>query len=337
MIKVGVIRGGLSNEYDVSLATGANVLSHLRTDPMNAMKYKVYDILIDKDGVWHMNGLPTSMEKLAHNIDVIVNALHGEYGEDGKVQQILEQFGIPYTGSGILPSALSYNKALAKQEFKRLGIKTPNHFVLPSYQSDIDGNRENYAQKKAGEVFRKLSPPWIVKPLTGGSSLGIHVCKTMPDLIKVFENSETVNVSMIVEELITGKEATVGVIENFRNKEHYILPSIEIRPPQESVFFDYDAKYSGSSDEICPGNFSSEEKKELERLAEMIHKGLNLSHYSRSDFIVTPKRGIYALEVNTLPGLTEESLVPKSLSAVGVHMPEFIDHLIELALAKKSN
>ena len=335
MIKVGVIRGGISDEYEVSLATGANILLHLRTDPMNAMKYKIYDILIDKEGVWHLNGLPISLEKLSRTVDVIVNALHGEFGEDGKVQQMLEQWNIPYTGSGILASAVGYNKVLAKEEFKKLGIKTPSHFVIPPYQPDFDGERNSYAQRKAVEVFRKLSPPWIVKPLSGGSSLGIHVCKTLPELIKVFENPEILNVSTIAEELITGREATVGVIEDFRGQDLYALPAIEIRPPKEKTFFDYDSKYSGKAEEICPGNFSNNEREELHRLAKLIHSGLNLSHSSRSDFIITPNRGIYVLEVNTLPGMTDESLVPKSLAAVGVNMPEFIDHLIGLALAKK--
>jgi len=138
-----------------------------------------------------------------------------------------------------------------------------------------------------------------------------------------------------VEEFIEGKEATVGVIENFRNKNIYTLPPIEIRVPKTNDFFDYEAKYNGQSQEICPGNFSSQEKEELERMASLIHTGLNLSHYSRSDFIIHPQKGIYALEVNTLPGLTNESLFPKSLNAVGSDISEFINHLLKLALSKK--
>lgn len=334
MLKIGVVRGGISGEHSVSLASGAQVLSHLRSEKM-ASKYSPIDIFIDKDGVWHMNGIPTTLEKVTKRVDLIINALHGDYGEDGKIQQELELMGIPYTGSGPLSSAIGYNKLLTKQEFAKLGIKTPKHLLFPAYQDDFDGPQNKYAERKAREVWEKMSPPWIVKPLTGGSSMGVHVCKTFQSLVDAFEDGMKENVSVLVEEFIKGKEATVGVIDNFRGKKVYALPPIEIRVPKTSTFFDNEVKYNGKSQEICPGNFSEEEKRELERLASLIHTGLDLSHYSRSDFIVHPKKGIYALEVNTLPGLTNESLMPKALRAVGSDLPEFIEHLIKLAIKRK--
>lgn len=334
MLKVGVIRGGISGEHDVSLASGAQVISHLLGDKLSN-KYKAVDIFIDRDGVWHMNGLPTDISKVSHRVDLVINALHGDYGEDGKIQQELELMGIPYTGSGPLSSAIGYNKLLTKQQFERLGIKTPRHMLFPAYQDDFDGPKSKYAERKARDVWEKMPPPWIVKPLTGGSSMGVHVCKTFESLIKALEDGVDKNVSVLVEEFITGKEATVGVVNNFRGKDVYTLPPIEIRVPKTSMFFDNEVKYNGKSQEICPGNFTNEEKKELERLASLIHTGLDLDHYSRSDFIVHPKKGIYALEVNTLPGLTGESLMPKALRAVGSDLPEFIEHLINLAMKRK--
>jgi len=357
MIKVGVIRGGISGEYQVSLASGSQVLEHLRSDKMKD-KYHAVDIFIDRDGIWHVGGIPTTMDKLIYKVDVIVNALHGDYGEDGKVQQELEQWKIPYTGSGPFASAIGYNKFLSKQEFSKLGIKTPRHILYPAYQEDfdpvrerpreasasvtlgrlfsngVDGPREEYAVKKAKEVLERLPPPWIVKPLTGGSSMGVHVCKTFQALVNAFQVGINEKVSVLVEEFINGKEATVGVIDNFRGKSVYSLPPIEIRIPKTATFFDNEVKYNGQSQEICPGNFTDEEKAELERLASLIHTGLDLSHYSRSDFIIHPRKGIYALEVNTLPGLTAESLMPKALNAVGSNLPEFIEHIINLALKK---
>jgi D-alanine-D-alanine ligase len=338
MIRVGVVRGGPSNEYNVSLKTGGSVISHLLGDKLNQF-YKPIDILIDKDGVWHKNGLPTTIESIFHSVDVIFNAMHGEYGEDGKIQQVLDQWNIPYTGSRAFPSALGFNKALAKEQFNILGIKTPAHILIPAYLEDIDATplltgesaRYKYAERKAHEILGKISPPWIVKPLSGGSSVGMHLCKTFPELEDALLQIVNSDSSILIEEFIEGKEATVGVIENFRGKDIYILPPIEIRIPKTSTFFDYDAKYSGQTQEICPGNFSRDEKEELEKIAGIIHTGLNLSHYSRSDFIIHPKKGIYALEVNTLPGLTSESLIPKALIAVGSDLPEFIDHLIKLA------
>lgn len=330
MIKVGVIRGGISDEYEVSLASGAEILDHLREDILKD-KYKAIDIYIDRDGVWHINGIPLTIDKVALKVDIIINALHGDYGEDGKVQQLLEQWHIPYTGSGPFASAIGYNKFLTKKEFDKLGIKTPKHLLFPAYQDELDGPRQKYPERKAREVWERLPPPWIVKPLTGGSSMGIYVCKTFEDLVSAFDDSIDQKVSVLVEEFIKGKEATVGVINNFRNQKIYTLPPIEIRIPKTSTFFDREVKYNGQSQEICPGNFSQDEKVELERLAALIHTGLGLNHYSRSDFIVHPQKGIYALEVNTLPGLTGESLMPKALMAVGSSLSEFIEHIIKLA------
>lgn len=333
MIRVGVIRGGVSGEYEVSLKTGSNVLSHLRGNKLNH-KYKPIDIFIDKNGAWHISGKPVSMDTVASSVDVIFNALHGDYGEDGKVQQLLDRWNIPYTGSGAFASALGYNKQLTKEQFASLGIKTPAHMVI-SQIPDIDMDINKYAISIAKQIHDQLPPPWIIKPMSGGSSVGMKMCYIYGDLIDAFVNGINKENDVLVEEMIEGREATIGVIDNFRNKEVYVLPSIEIRVPKTKKFFDYEAKYTGISEEVCPGNFSRSEKDELEKLASQIHIGLNLSHYSRSDFIIHPKRGIYALEVNTLPGLTDESLIPKMLYAVGSNVPEFIDHIITLTLTDK--
>ncbi len=140
--------------------------------------------------------------------------------------------------------------------------------------------------------------------------------------------------AIMIEEYIPGTEATVGVIEGYRETALYALPPIEIRPHADKgkSFFDFEAKYQGASDEIIPGNFSNETKAELEDLARKVHIALGLRHYSRTDFIVSPKRGIFVLEANTLPGLTEESLMPKALHFVGAPMSHFLDHLVQLAL-----
>ncbi len=334
MIRVGVIRGGTSPEYDVSLASGGAVLAHLRGEKLSGA-YKPVDILIDKNGAWHMNGIPTTLEKISLATDVVVNALHGDFGEDGKVQQMLEAWGIPYTGSGPFASAIGYNKALSKEKFASLGIQTPKHILYPAYQEDFDGPRELYAQKKAKEVWERLPPPWIVKPLTGGSSVGIHACKTFPELVRAFTVGVGQDVSILVEEMIEGREATVGVIEKFRGADVYAMPPIEIRVPKDKKYFDSESKYQPDAGHVSPGRFSRQEKEELERLAKLIHSELGMQHYSRSDFIVHPRRGIYMLEVNTLPGLTDESLIPSHLHTIGSNMPEFLSHIIELARSKK--
>lgn len=334
MIKVGVLRGGPSHEYDVSLSSGEHILAILREEPL-VDSYEAFDIFIDKNGKWHMRGIEVSPEQAVKKVDVIINAMHGAYGEDGKVQQILDNLHIPYTGSGAFASALGMHKGLAKDQFYRMGIKTPRHILFHKYDEELDGDITSYALRKAREAWEFLPPPWIVKPVSGGSSMGIHVCKTFEDLENAFLLGANIDVDVMAEEMIEGKEASVTVIEKFRGQDLYAPPPIEIRLPNNKKCFDYQSKYSGGMHHIiCPGKFSRAEILELEDVAKLIHKEMNLSHYSRSDFIVHPKKGIYALEVNTLPGLTRHSLLPKSIENIGSSMSEFIDHIIRLALNK---
>jgi D-alanine-D-alanine ligase len=319
-IRVGVLRGGPSSEYDVSLKTGANVLKSLPE------KYEGVDIFIDKKGVWHIHGVPHEPHKALKKVDVIFNALHGEYGEDGKVQSFLDHFHIPYTGSRTFASAVAMNKAMAKNIAKREGIKTPHFKVL---------RKEEVNSETAHEIYRSMFFPAIVKPVSLGSSVGIALARTFADFAGALQKAFSVSDVVLVEEFIQGKEATCGVIDHFRGEHSYALLPIEIRPPATSPFFDYDAKYSGATEEICPGNFSPSEKSHIQEMAKKIHHALGLRHYSRSDFIVHPKRGVYFLEVNTLPGLTNESLLPKALHAIGGTVSNFLDHVITLALEKK--
>jgi D-alanine-D-alanine ligase len=182
-------------------------------------------------------------------------------------------------------------------------------------------------------VFEKVPPPWVVKPADRGSSVGLALARTFRELAGALETAFSVSDNVLVEEFIRGREATCGVVDDFRDQETYALPPIEIRKPGMEIW-SYKDKYSGETEEICPGNFSVEEKRSLETLARQAHRALGLRHYSRSDFILAP-RGIYLLEVNTLPGMTAESLLPKALAAVGCNYPDFLDHVIKLALAKR--
>jgi D-alanine-D-alanine ligase len=317
-VRVGVLRGGPSNEYDVSLKTGDSVLQNLPEE-----KYYARDIFIARDGVWHFRGIPIAPEKALRNVDVVFNALHGEYGEDGTVQKLMDDFSVPYSGSGALSSAISMNKLLTKQGLGYVqDIKMPNHIALDS-SSNIEAQSYN--------IFRTFPQPSVIKPVSGGSSVGVSVAKSYESLWSGIEKAFKYSPKILIEEYIGGRETTCGVVENFRGEDLYALLPIEIVPPQKSGFFDYDAKYNPETQEICPARFSRDIKEELQRIAKQVHRVLNLRHYSRSDFIVS-KRGIYFLEVNALPGLTENSLVPKALAAAGATLPELLDHLIDQAL-----
>ncbi|TSA44120.1 D-alanine--D-alanine ligase [bacterium] len=316
---VGVLRGGPSREHDVSLKTGAAILANLSEE-----QYAARDIYIDRQGVWHDRGRPTPPERILRQVDVVLNGLHGEYGEDGKVQKLLERFGVPYTGADSFGSYLAMHKMMAKVRAQEAGLLTPESQYVERAEDIVEA---------ANTIIRTFHQPVVVKPVGWGSSVGVSIvggyAPVLAAIQKLFAEGAP---AVLVEEYIRGKEATVGVVEGLRGEELYVLPTIEIIPPGED-FFSYDAKYSGETREVCPGNFSRVDTEELRRIAKVMHRVLGLRHYSRSDFIVTPK-GIYYLETNTLPGLTEESLLPKSLAAVGVSFRDFLSHLVNLALGR---
>ena len=316
---VGVLRGGPSREHEVSLRSGAAMLSALPED-----RYAVRDIYIDRERVWHDRGRPVEPERVLRQTDVVLIGLHGEYGEDGEVQKLLERFGVPYAGADSFGSYLAMHKIMSKARAQEVGLLTPEYKYLEKKEDAIE---------TAKEIIRTFHQPVVVKPVGWGSSVGVSIVGGYAPILsaieKLFDDGAP---SVIVEEYIRGQEATAGVVEGLRGESLYALPVIEIIPPTGD-FFSYGAKYSGETREVCPGNFSRVAREEIQRVAKVIHRALGLRHYSRSDFIVAPK-GIYYLETNTLPGLTTESLMPKSLTSVGVTLREFLTHLVNLALSR---
>ncbi len=321
-IRVGVVRGGPSNEYEVSLDTGSAVLASLREHLDSS--YEPVDVFIDRKGKWHLHGREMKPEDAHKHFDIAWNALHGKYGEDGKIQSFFETHGIPFTGSGSMSSAIGMNKGLTKQILKDNGIKSP--FWNEAKSSTVRDNVDEAVE----HLFKTFALPIVIKPMSSGSSVGVSIARTKeeigPALIEAAKHGDAI----IAEEYIQGTEATCGVIDGFRGQDLYALPPVEIVP--SGGFFDYDAKYSGKTQEFVPARFSLEMKQAIEDLAKAVHKILRLKHYSRTDFIIHPKRGILVLETNTLPGLTEESLLPKSLRAVGSSLHELIDHIIKREL-----
>lgn len=319
-IRVGVLRGGPSPEYEVSLATGRNVLENLPRE-----HYEPFDVLISRDGKWHKAGLEKNPETILRKLDVVWNGLHGSYGEDGTVQQVLQSLALPYTGPDYFGAALSMNKAASKKIFSRAGLKTPFHVYL-------DG--ELLTREAIDDAFNQVPAPFVVKPVSAGSSIGVRIVDSKPELEEAIVAALEYSPAVLIEEFIRGREATCAVIDEFREREIYPLMPIEIR--HKNNFFDYGSKYGNTgTEEICPGNFSYNEKQLLEEMAREAHKVLGLRHYSRSDFRVHPTRGVFILETNSLPGLTKESLLPKALHAAGAKLGDFLHHIITLALRKK--
>ena len=288
MMRVGVVMGGPSSEHDVSIMSGLNVLRALSV----LRRHEAYPVYITQSGAWLFGDRHEwlSPTEAIGRVDVVFNALHGEYGEDGQVQQILEGHKIPYTGSGILASAMAMKKSIAKDVYKKTGLKTPRGLVVKKSANLKDSARD---------INETLFPPWIIKPAGRGSSVGVAIAKDVPEIPSALEKAFLYDDEALAEEFIAGREATCGVLENFRGKEYYALPVIEIIPP-DGNFFNYEVKYNGATKEICPAHLDDKISKEIQEMAVRAHSALGLRHYSRSDFIISPK-GIYILETNTLP------------------------------------
>lgn len=320
--RVAVLRGGPSDEYDVSLRTGGAVLESLDSD-----EFEPLDIVITKNGEWLHDGRTRYPESIIPAVDVVFIALHGAYGEDGALQRALDRFGVPYTGSGAYASGLAMHKGFTKDHLKNTNILLPHHYII----QNGDGISPH---RHAGHIREQFGPEYIIKPTCSGSSIGISLVSDTRILGDSIAEALTHESEIIVEEYIRGREVTCGVIERFRSHDLYALPVIEIVPPPSSQFFSHAVKYTGETQEICPASFSTSEKMQIEESAKSVHRELNLRQYSRADFIKAPN-GLYFLEVNTLPGLTNESLFPKALSAVGSSHKEFVSHLIHDALAQR--
>lgn len=320
--KIAILRGGPSSEYEVSLKTGRSVLDELSGD------MELVDVVVDKQGNWFAEGLQKTPKDSLFGVEAVFNAMHGEYGEDGKVQQLLDQLHVPYTGAQALAAALSMNKEKSKEIYNQHGIKTPISKVLskPETEEGLDF--------QAMLVFRNFTMPVVLKPVGMGSSIGVSIAKTFEDLKRTMKILYEYGPKVLIEEYIYGKEATVGVIENMRGEKNYSLSPVEIRKPKQNELFDYESKYDSSkncpTDKICPGCFSIEESRALQDMAIRSHEALGLRHYSRSDFIISPRRGVYILETNSLPGLSKESLFPIALEAHDIKYKDFLLHILGL-------
>lgn len=314
-LRIAVLRGGPSSEFDVSLNSGKTILEILEP------RHEVYDIILDRNADWYLNGVKIDPHKFAIRLDFIFNAMHGEYGEDGKVQELLHKLGVKYSGPERLAAAISMNKHIAKENYRKANLKTPAHLIIDTNKID---------DLTPGDIVKHFAFPVVIKPIGRGSSVGVNIARNFIELMDILPNYVEEYDKIMIEEWIQGKEATVGVIDKFRNRLIYPLMPVEIRTPQNKNFFDYEAKYSGESEEICPGNFNSAEKRQLEEMAIAAHEILGLRHYSRSDFIIHPKRGVFILETNSLPGMTKESLLPKSIIASGATLDEFLEHVMGL-------
>jgi len=295
--RIGVLLGGLSVEREVSLRTGAAVAGALR-----GLGYDVVEIDADRT-------LPQKL--LSERVEVAFIALHGRYGEDGCVQGLLESLFVPYTGSGVLASALGMEKVFAKQVFVAHGIPTPAHAVFKEAKGALDS---------ADSL--PFPYPVVVKPSREGSSVGVHICKARDQFRGAVEDAARYAGTLLVEQFVKGREVQGAVLDDES------LGAIEIVPARE--FYDYEAKYKAGSGTqyLFPAPLPPDLYQRVNEVCLAAHRALGCAGATRSDVIVTEKGEAFILEVNTLPGMTATSLLPKIAAGRGIDFPSLCERLL---------
>ena len=351
-MNIVVLAGGLSTERDVSFKTGDMVSKALRENGHKVILLDVFMGYSDKEedltGIFDRaeavsvkvaaipetapdlekvkaqrkdqsdNFFGPNVIELCRMADIVFMALHGENGENGKIQAAFDLFGIRYTGTGYLGSALAMNKGMAKQLFLENGIPTPRGTSL-----------------KRGEDAAKIETcgihfPCVVKPCSGGSSIGVSIVHDKAEYEQALKEAFRWENELVIEEYVKGREFSVGVID------FQALPIIEIAPVEG--FYDYKNKYkAGSTVETCPAELSEQITKEMQGYAEKVAEVLGLNTYSRTDFLLDAEDHIFCLEANTLPGMTPTSLLPQEAKVTGVDFNQLCEKLIESSMRKYKN
>ena len=301
--RIGVLRGGAGEHYTPSLKRGGEIISYISENLSD--KYNVVDILIDKDYIWHVNGLPVNPSDLIHKVNIVWNATHPSFSN------ILDSLSISSVSSRSFPLNIFNNPSMLKEHVKKIGLSMPRYVLFPAYQEDFDGLREKYAIKKAKEVFEKFGAPWTIKSFTSDSGMGIHLAKTFNELVAGIEDGVKHGKSILVEEFITGKVASVHSVPGFRNEDIYTFPL-------------------GNSF----GIFSAEEKEKLASVSKDLHKHIDAKHYLKSDFILTPRGKVYLLQIDLHPDLKSGSHFSQVCESVGTKMHNIVEHILENALNK---
>ncbi|RJS25710.1 D-alanine--D-alanine ligase [Corallococcus sp. H22C18031201] len=295
--RVAVLQGGLSAEREVSLRTGAAVSGALK-----GLGYDVVDIDVGKD-------LPARL--LAEKVDVAWLAVHGRYGEDGCLQGLLESMFIPYTGSGVMASAVGMDKVYAKEIFVARGIPTPPYRAFQTAEAAL-----------AAVDALPFGFPVVVKPSREGSSVGVHICKTREAYVAAVEDAAKYAGTLLVEQFIKGREVQGAVLDN------EALGVIEVRAARE--FYDYEAKYKAGSGTqyLFPAPLEPAQYERVNAVCLAAHQSLGCAGASRSDVIVTESGDVFLLEINTLPGMTASSLLPKIAAGRGIDFPALCERLL---------
>ncbi len=327
-VRIGILRGGPSDEHEVSMVSGAYCMKNLEG---------ASDIFIDKEGQWYLGGVPKMPIEALQHFDVIVNSLHGKYGEDGEVSKILEQAGVSYIGNPPRASATTFHKGLFKKTLKDLKIKTPIYKELNlSITDDF--------HKVAKELFGTFPLPAVVKPISNGGSIGVGIATNYETLIRALREAVLISNDILIEEYISGHEIVSGFVEGLRGQETYVLLPVHISTDEKRETLSKNKLWTGYLDSLSRhlGNYSidlhkglkDEHKKEIEEVVKKVKEHLGMRHYATFDFIVSPRRGVYLIEVDTSPHVGENTPVISSLKEAGVKVVDFFKHLVDVSKKK---
>tara|TARA_B100000902_G_scaffold303407_1_gene291543 strand:- start:388 stop:1362 length:975 start_codon:yes stop_codon:yes gene_type:complete len=319
---VAVLMGGYSSEYEISMKSGQVVYNNLDKD-----LYKVYRIVITKDKWFYLdnkkkefnisrNDFSLTIENKKIKFDVAFIVIHGSPGEDGILQSYFESIGIPYTGCDSNISAITFNKRDCISFLKKYSIPTANSIHL------------NYGDKIEEEkIIKEIGIPCFVKANKSGSSFGVYKVNRKSDLLPSINNSFKIDKEILIESFLDGTEVSVGVM-NYK-KEIKVFGITEL--VTENDFFDYEAKYEGKSKEITPANISKIQQNNVTKIAKKIYRKLRIKGLSRSEFIFVGNTP-YFLELNSIPGLTKESIFPKQVKINGISLKELFTDIIQQAI-----
>ncbi len=298
-LKIAVLMGGPSAEREISLKSGTAVVNALATTGAKIVPVDV----------------PETKFSIPTDVDVAFVALHGTFGEDGTLQRMLEDSGIAYTGSGPEASARAFDKIAAKTEFLAVGIPTPKYEIFDRAQTDL-------------RRLALLGFPLVVKPSRQGSSVGVSVVQEETDLEEACQIAWHYDDRLLIEQFIGGRELTVGIVDG------HALPVIEIHPKHD--FFTYEAKYTkGQTDYLVPAPLDIKIEAQVKKLALRAYDCLGCRDLARVDLILAENNEVFVLEVNTIPGFTETSLVPQAARAAGIEFPDLCVRLVQMALARR--
>ena len=321
---VGIFCGGFSSEFEISLKSAQTIQDHF---PNNYQTVKItvaktgWNALIDgKTYPFDLNTMSYAITEPVR-IDLGIVYVHGDPGENGKIQALLDMHGIPYLNAGSLASSLSFDKWYCNQFLKGFGIPVANSLVL------------NHAtQYSTSEIIESLGLPVFVKPSDSGSSYGISKVKTADELPAALESAFKEGKTVVIESFLNGTEVTCGVYR--RENGLFALPLTEIA--SENEFFDYEAKYLGKSSEITPARVSDEIREKVQQRAKYIYELMNLKSVARIDFMLVNNEP-YVIEVNTTPGFSPASIVPQMLACAGISIHDFWQEIVQVEFENKFN